>query len=220
MGAPNGEPDEQPMRTVQVAALEIMAREVIVREFAVCVGLGMCPSGEAWEPTGRRSTCNLGRADTDDHPMNCVDHASAQAYCAWRSARLPTEAEWEYAARSGGQIQRYPWGANRPTCELAVMASDEGPGCGDARTRPPCSRPQGRTAQGLCDMGGNVAEWTADWYAADAYTYTGPLGPTSGSHRVVRGGSFGSDGPDLRTAARDQAGPELRSGAIGFRCVR
>ena len=109
--------------------------------------------------------------------MNCLDWQQAVDFCAWAGGRLPSEAEWEYAARSGGPSSsyKYPWGNDAATCTYAVM-DDGGYGCGTGRTWSVCSKPAGNTSQGLCDMSGNVWEWVEDWYHGD---YTGA--PTDGS---------------------------------------
>ena len=165
--------------------------------------------------------CNWGYEDREAHPINCVDWTQASAYCAWVGGRLPTESEWEYAARDGGKDQIYPWGDASATCEYAVM-DDGGDGCGEGRTWPVCSKPKGNTSHGLCDMSGNVWEWVQDWYHS---SYTGA--PTDGSawedpvgsNRVIRGGSF-YGAAYLRASGRSYASPSAQGGSHGFRCVR
>ena len=149
------------------------------------------------------------------------NHAQAVAFCAWAGARLPTEAEWEYAARSGGRGQAYAWGDTEPTCQLAVMRDSSGRGCGQNRTWPVCSKTAGNSAQGLCDLAGNVYEWVSDWHAS--YTpqaAVDPGGPPSGSYRVFRGGSFGSYAAALRAAYRYYDHPSDSGYDLGFRCAR
>ena len=154
-----------------------------------------------------------------------MDVYQAEAFCAWAGGRLPSESEWEYAARSGGEDKEYPWGEEEATCDFAMMYDyDDGEGCGLGGTWPVCGKPLGNTGQGLCDMAGNVWEWVPDWYRWD---YTGA--PTDGSvwdnpnnavSRVIRGGSYKSTYIGTRTRARFYIIPEARAPDIGFRCAR
>ena len=134
--------------------------------------------------------------------------------------RLPTEAEWETAARSGGRDQKYPWGDAEPTCERAVFESG-GNGCGRDSTWLACSKTAGNTAQGLCDMAGNVWEWVWNWYGDLPPTDSSdPLGVSSGSYRVVRGGSWSDGASGLPAAGRGGFAPSYRGNNLGFRLVR
>ena len=134
--------------------------------------------------------------------------------------RLLTEAEWEYAARSGGKSQKYPWGNEEATCSRAVMYGGDS-GCGEERTWPVCSKPAGNSTHGVCDLAGNVWEWTQDtWHD----TYAGA--PTDGtawegdtSYRVYRGGSWHSSASRLRASNRNGNVPSLRW-YRGFRLAR
>ena len=154
--------------------------------------------------------CNWGVADRGAHPINCVDWYQASAYCAWShvGGRLPSEAEWEYAARSGGKTQAFPSG-NTADANLGGMTG----------TWAVCSNPTGNSAQGACDLAGNVAEWCADWFSVyTAGAQVNPTGPSSGSARAVRGGSWAANIGSV--VARDSWGPTTRFAAIGFRCAR
>ncbi len=212
MGDVNGSVDEMPARVVHLTrAIAIDQTEVTVAAYRACVGAGACraPAAEA----------NNG----DDHPVTNVDWTQARAYCAWAGKRLPTEAEWEYAARSAGQQSgAYPWGDRVADCSVAVMSAGGG-GCGRSKTWPVCSKPAGNTQQGLCDMAGNVWEWVEDAYDSNAYASAGDFDPlvTHGEKRSVRGGAWTSDYPGyLRSALRDFAVPSTRSDSTGFRCVK
>jgi formylglycine-generating enzyme required for sulfatase activity len=158
--------------------------------------------------------------------VNCVTWHQAKRYCEkWAGGRLPSEAEWEYAARSAGQAITYPWGDEKATCHYAVMNVDaHTAGCDTGRTMEVCSKKPGNTDQGLCDMAGNVWEWVEDdWH----YNYKGApddgsawLDDPRGSDRVVRGGSFVNAAGYLRAANRNVVGPSVYNFFNGFRCAR
>jgi formylglycine-generating enzyme required for sulfatase activity len=183
--------------------------------------------------------CNVDKPDRERHPINCVDWQQAADHCRGRGARLPTEAEWEYAAR-GADGRRYPWGDSPPTPErlngcgrrcreafravglgwTALYDGDDG----WASTATVGSFPQGASAFGLLDMAGNVWEWTADWlgpYARSADVVSAPTGPATGTERVNRGGGWDSGDPSwLRTAERNGFLPTYRGVSLGMRCAR
>ncbi len=220
MGASNGEPDEKPVHEVTVPTFEMTKTEVTVSQYGECVTAGQCT-----EPASGRDTHNWNEPGYEHHPVNSVDWYQSMAFCTWAMGRLPSEAEWEYAARSRGQDIAYPWGDQMPTCDYAVM-SDDGEGCGTDRTMAVCSKTDGHTAEGLCDMAGNVWEWVEDVYH-DSYTGA----PTDGSawttgsveKRVLRGGCWFSFSPDfLRATLRFRESPTYRHywGGNGFRCAR
>jgi sulfatase modifying factor 1 len=157
------------------------------------------------------------------HPVTLVTHADAVAYCAWlgtrldRAVRLPTEAEWERAARGGIDGRRYPWGD-----EIDPSRSNFLPDVGLKRMRG--TRPVGTYPPnpfGLHDMAGNVWEWVADWYQADAYAggdAVNPSGPVAGTLRVLRGGSWVThDVLQLRCSHRHKVPPDTYAYSIGFR---
>jgi formylglycine-generating enzyme required for sulfatase activity len=157
--------------------------------------------------------------NNEDHPVVRVTWDEAQAYCKWADGQLPTEAQWEYAARGGKDGLKYPWG-NEITPENANYAGSKWKGTSPVRTYP-------ANASGLYDMAGNVWEWVADWYDENHYASLSPdkptedpRGPQSGKVRVLRGGSFYIDSRYLRVAGRGRSEPDGRYGYIGFRCVR
>jgi formylglycine-generating enzyme required for sulfatase activity len=162
--------------------------------------------------------CNP-RWSKEDHPVVRVTWDEAQAYCAWAGGRLPSEAEWEYAARGGENGLKYPWG-NEIAPENANYSGSKWKGTSPVRSYP-------ANAWGLYDMAGNVWEWAADWYDKDYYASLpsdkppeDPRGPESGKVRVLRGGSFYFDTSYLRAAVRVRLAPDLRDLSVGFRCVR
>ena len=176
---------------------------------------------------------NWGIAGDEQQPLWGVDWFTADAYCKWAhvGGRLPTEAEWEYAARSGGKNQAYPWGGAAPDCSHAIMYGVGvglcylAAGCCTNDVWLPCSVPAGNTAQGACDMIGNASEWTADWW--DYYPsvpQTNPLVVKSTSgYKVIRGGDYKSteSSATFQTTCRIKADPTSPGwGApVGIRCA-
>jgi formylglycine-generating enzyme required for sulfatase activity len=164
----------------------------------------------------------------DDQPRICIDWHDSQAHCESRGARLPTEAEWEYAAR-GPDGSVYPWGntfdgSRLNFCDTNCLHghSDKSADDGYANTAPVGTYPGGASWVGAYDLSGNVWEWVNDWYAASypAEAQVNPTGPGSGELRVMRGGSWGDALDFARAAERGRDTPGGRSDGIGFRCAR
>jgi len=218
-GSEEGGSDELHVRDVAVDPFALSATEITVAQYARCVDAGECE-----EPDSGRS-CNWGVDPArDDHPVNCVSWSDAGQFASFVSrwlpeTRLPTEAEWEYAARDGGKDITYPWGDAEAICDRAVIDA-----CKHDTTEPVCSAPRGSTSSGICDLAGNVWEWVADDWHVD---YEGaPADGTAwvdvprGAARVIRGGSF-RDGPrDARAAYRYRGVPGGRFDFLGFRLSR
>ena len=206
--------DASPRHTVLVGAFELGRTEVTVAQYARCVAADACP---AIVP---HPGCNQAASDRGTHPANCVTWQGAQAFCVWIGARLPTEAEWEYAARSGGRDQRYPWGDEPVSCAIASIDSPL-PGCGSGATSPVRSRPAGRSAQGVYNLIGNVAEWTGDWYAPyEPAPAVQPAGPATGTMRVVRGCGWGSALDECTALRRNRYQIHRPNIGYGFRPAR
>ena len=227
MGSEAASDDAKPLHTVTLPAFAIAATEVTVRQYRGCVTAGGCTAGH-WDD----GTCHVplgsewGRGTlpealrAEDLPMVCVDWEQARRFAEWAGGRLCTEAEWESAARSGGQPRRYPWGPEEPTCARAVM-NDPGPGCGAGRPAAPCSRVEGRSEQGVCDLLGNVSEWVADWLQPYREgPLVAPEGPLAGAVRVVRGGGFADSAWRISAAIRRPAGPTRSAADRGIRVCR
>jgi sulfatase modifying factor 1 len=150
----------------------------------------------------------------EKHPVTNVSWDDAVAYCAWEGKRLPTEAEWERAARGIGEALKFPWGDRNPTNKDAHYGGDA--------TVEVCTKE--KNYFGLCDIIGNVWEWCSDWYGRLYYEEApsrNPKGPDQGMYRVLRGGSYFDQPPlFLTTAYRSWARPAERSPTIGIRCVK
>ena len=152
----------------------------------------------------------------EDHPIVSVTWDEANAYCKWAGGRLPSEAEWEYAARGGKEGLKYPWG-NDITHENANYGREVEKGTTSVVGSYPAN------GFGLYDMAGNVWEWVADWYEENYYASSparDPKGPLAGQERVLRGGSWSNGPRNLRASVRGRNRPEVGSGNIGFRCTR
>ena len=219
-GPPPGEPNERPVHEVTIGPFWIDRTEVTVGEMRGCMVRAQCTA-----PLGRGSACTWSRAD-DRLPASCVSWATADAYCRAVGKRLPTEAEWEFAA-GGGQRSRFPWGNAAPRCAVAVtLESDRsGRSCSARGPAPVGTHPRGASIYGVQDMAGNVEEWVADWYAdhypvATSAPGTSPRGPAFGVAHVLRGGSWMSRPQDARTTARSWGSPNEAGPTTGFRCAR
>jgi formylglycine-generating enzyme required for sulfatase activity len=204
MGSDDGEPDERPAHRVHIYAFEIDPTEVTTEAYAACVRAGACRAASTFH-----ASCNAAGADTARHPANCVTWAQAGAFCQWRGARLPTEEEWEYAAR-GPKSQHYPWG-DVPSTDKSCWNRP----AGKTRTCAVGSFPADTSPFGLVDMAGNVAEWTQSPYCA----YDG--GVCKPGARVIKGGSCDmTQQVWLRSSYRDFVGENESGYNLGFRCAR
>jgi hypothetical protein len=199
--AAEGLPEERPMHEVAIAGFFLDRTEVTVRAYAACMKGGACSPWKKGHPF-----CPIpDNPEHADHPVSCVDFTQAETYCTHVNKRLPTEREWEYAARGGMERRRFSWGEAPPDEKLA---------CYDHRgSCPVATHPVG--AFGLFDMSGNVWEWTSTYFGAY------PDEPAAGTHRVYRGGSWSRRFPKwLRTGLRNRYEPDKWSASIGLRCAR
>ena len=222
--------DQEPGTTIDLPAFTIDRAEVTVEEFTRCVDSGKCsaegltmPFWDGEERPAWAKWCNWGEAGRERHPINCVTWSQAAAYCNWADKRLPTEAEWEKAAR-GTDGQKYPWGntgydaldsgvlvanvadqsAKREFPSFSTTARYDD---GVVGTSPVQSFRAGRSPYGADDMIGNVWEWASDWHA-------------DGKHHVVRGGSWNYFPATARASYRGRGDPSERYEHVGFRCAQ
>ncbi|MFO0592673.1 MAG: bifunctional serine/threonine-protein kinase/formylglycine-generating enzyme family protein [Polyangiaceae bacterium] len=242
--------DAKPPHRVQISTFCIDKTEVTTAAYQACVDKGVCeraldhvswPNVTDAQKKKYSDFCNAGKADRAAHPINCVAWPMADNYCRQMGRRLPTEAEWEYAARGSSQ-KKYPWGDEPPSATRLNACGKE---CaehwkksanetrktmfeeddGHVGTSPVGAFPAGASAHGVLDLAGNVWEWTSDYYAPYAETDSAsppvdPKGPDKGDRRVLRGGDFLGSEPDWsRPAYRWKTDPDTYNHAIGFRCA-
>lgn len=226
----NTDPDELPPHQVTISAFWIDKFEVTNGMYMLCVQAGACDLPQSFESEKHEKYFNT--EEYADYPVVNVTWGNADDYCGWAGKRLPTESEWEYAAR-GTDFRLFPWGDERPDTSRANF---------DRKVNDVTrvgSFPAGASAFGALDMAGNVWEWVADYYSPEAYSValgvnpTGPLAPVgAGQRRVIRGGSYQDVEDDIRLANRGySSGPDLEadmdsaeyigeySTKIGFRCA-
>jgi len=195
MGSEDGRPDEQPLHRVWIDAFEIGVCQVTNAEYAAFA-----------RATGRPL---LTPFNAPEQPIVAASWFDAVAFCGWSGVRLPTEAEWECAARGGVEGLRHPWGNELPPNDEWAEPHPVGRGTPNA--------------YGLYDVCENVHEWCSDWYAADFYATSperNPRGPDTATRRVSRGGSWRHQIPFSRCAARSSIPPEFRYADYGFRVAR
>lgn len=206
--------DEKPGRTVSVGAFAIDRTEVTVAAYEKCVAAGACTTSTFLRHSDNNEYCNYGNGARSDHPMNCVNWSGADAFCRWAKKRLPSEKEWEKAAR-GTDGRKYAWGNDAVDCRRAVLddgrttgaAGSETDGCGRDSTWPVGSKPEGASPYGAVDMIGNVWEWVADGYARD-------------NDHSLRGGAWNFIPGFARASHRLRFVPSKPHDFVGFRCAQ
>ena len=206
MGSEDGDGDESPVHSIYLDAYWIDQTEVTNEQYRLCVEAGVCD-----EPT----SYYFGKDNYTNHPVVFVGWDDANDYCTWAGRRLPTEAEWEKAAR-GTDSRTYPWGNESPSSNLLNYNRNvDG-------TTPVGSYPAGASPYGALDMGGNVWEWVGDWYDKSYYEISpeeNPTGAESGKYRILRGGARNSNEKYVGAAYRNNSTPAHTSYNGGFRCA-
>jgi formylglycine-generating enzyme required for sulfatase activity len=209
--------DERPQHPVALDEYCIDRTEVTNEQYRRCVEAGMCEEPACWGGL---------QFDDPDQPVVCVTWDQAQAYCEWVGGRLPTEAEWEYAAR-GPEGLLYPWGnsfagARLNYCDQTCGRARSDPAWNDGQlyAAPVGHYPDGASWCGALDLAGNVSEWVGDWHGSyDSTPSANPSGPASGHLRVLRGGSWFLTRAETRATWRGELGSATWFDDLGFRCV-
>jgi formylglycine-generating enzyme required for sulfatase activity len=212
MGSSMGDADELPEHRVYVNAFLMDKYQVTVGQYARFLDSASLDAPPDWTI--------MNRSQHQMRPVANVDWEEANAYCVWAGKRLPTEAEWEKAAR-GTDGRTYPWGNEHPTKFYANVSNEHWNNHG--ALTPVGTFEEGKSPYGIYDMAGNVWEWVSDWYDQDYYKTSpsqNPAGPHSGAHKVIRGGSWGSNPDGLRSAERETHLPSFRGSGTGFRCAK
>ena len=228
MGSDSGGPDLKPVHPVVLDAFWIDQTEVTNKMYALCVEAGKC--SPPFDTKSYTRDNYYGNAQYDNYPVIYVSWDNAKAYCEWAGRRLPTEAEWEKAAR-GTDNRIYPWGNEQLAGNLLNFAdsnadfdwSDKTVDDGYADTSPVGNYPDGASPYGTLDMAGNVWEWVNDWYGESYYSNSpseNPQGPSSGQERMLRGGSWYDFDDSVRAANRHGYVPGSIGDFVGFRCAR
>ncbi len=201
---------DAPEHNVTLDGFWIYQTKVTNRMFAQCVAVGSCAS-----PTEELGGPVYNNPEYANHPVVGVTWDQAQAYCAWSQGQLPTEAQWEKAAR-GSTGNMYPWGDDEPACDLLNFGYCSG------RTSEVDAFTDGVSPYGLFDMAGNIFEWVSDFYGEAYYMdapSVNPAGPESGEYRVIRGSSFETDLELIGSAVRHPGAQVYHGRDLGFRCA-
>ena len=202
--------DETPEHKVSLDAFWMYKTEVSNAMYAQCVNAGVCD-----EPCSEETNPRFRDPLYANHPVVYVTWQNAMDYCTWVGGRLPTEAEWEKAARGSGKA-KYPWQDDDPSAKNVNAANSIGD------TTPVGSYPLGASEYGVLDMAGNVREWVYDWYREDYYPSAptqNPMGAATGTDKVLKGGSYYDNYEHTRIAGRLHHSPSSAGVNRGFRCV-
>jgi formylglycine-generating enzyme required for sulfatase activity len=229
--------NETPLHTVYLDGYFMDINEVTNSEYAQCVTAGVCEAPPThWNPdTGGQNynDAHYYNPQYGNYPVVLISWDDANHYCSWVGKSLPTEAQWEKAARGNSDTRMYPWGNTPPDCSMLDYFDEGGAGfCGTnvngVITAAVGSYPQGASPYSVMDMAGNVAEYVQDWMIGDYYTYyepnAWPSNPMVGDDlatpvKVIRGGAWNSPEFEVRVSARGAVGMDGHDNTIGFRCA-
>jgi formylglycine-generating enzyme required for sulfatase activity len=220
MGTSGGKENESPEHQVELSSFSLDAHEVSKEQYDSCVIAGACTPSHgsdgkcvAWNGRGFVRVNAAPRDCERGVPVVCVTWFQARDYCTFKGKKLPSEAQWEYAALAGGNTV-YAWGNERPEASRCPQATEGGPKKTGSFTDNPW---------GLYDMTGNAWEWVSDRYQHDYYATSeskDPPGPDAGQYRVIRGGGWYSGPAQLRIRNRHWFEPNFGEVSIGFRCAK
>ncbi|MCO4763796.1 MAG: SUMF1/EgtB/PvdO family nonheme iron enzyme [Myxococcales bacterium] len=223
---------EKPQHLVDVSGYWLDVYEVTVAHYTACVTAGKC------QTPGTAAGCTYNAANKGQHPVNCVSWDQARAYCQWAGGDLPSEAQWEKAARGGCEqnggsagcqsgMRTYPWGETAANCVYAVVYEGKASGCGTGQTSPVGQKPKGVGPYGNHDLIGGMLEWMRDGYDATYYGSFGakawpkdPVQSQKTTERVMKGGSWSTLGSSLRASHRAHFSGAQAVAYMGFRCMR
>lgn len=216
----------QPIHSVTIPSFEIQKTEVTVYQYRQCVDAAVCPAPDTTDDCSGDLTFPANHWLLPSHvnfPVSCITQSNAAEYCSWIGGFLPSESQWEYAARSTTTTYDYPWGSENPTCELAIIEEVEMGGCGKMASWEICSKSAGNSVQGVCDLIGNVAEWVSDDYHDNFIDAPddGSAWISDAEQKITKGNSFSGGDSELKSAFRAYVSrSDYFGNSIGFRCVR
>ncbi len=222
-GVGPGTENMRPAHAVKLPDFRIDQTEVTVAAYRACVNAGGCSAARRSFDGGHREHCTWDAAGFENDPINCVTWFQAETYCNWAGKKLPTEEQWEYAAR-GRRGRDFPWGMGIPgrddwgvpedVRDYVIGCDLDSPTVGSRETCPVGRAPKGNTPEGVQDMAGNVREWTASIYCL----YSAPR--CVAEERVVRGGDIHSSGKHFTATFRADVEPAANRDGLGFRCAK